>query len=109
MRSPNCSFVSQQKWDEARQQNPKNFPYVVPEFIVEVRPSSDSLEAQKDKMQEWIKNGARLGWFVDVQNKNIHEYHQSGKLNMYEFGEVLSGVSVLPGFQLITSDLFMER
>ncbi|MFW5760805.1 MAG: Uma2 family endonuclease, partial [Cyclobacteriaceae bacterium] len=106
MRSPDCSFVSLQKWQKVREENPKNFPYLVPEFVVEVRTFSDTLNALQAKMQEWIDNGAMLGWLIDVQNKTIYVYRSAQEIVKIDTGKKLQGNDVLPGFSIDTDYIF---
>ncbi|MBV8629984.1 MAG: Uma2 family endonuclease [Silvibacterium sp.] len=34
----------------------------------------DSLRATEDKMEQWIANGAQLGWLIDPRKRQIHIY-----------------------------------
>lgn len=106
MRSTDCSFVSLQQWQRVREDNPKNFPYLVPEFIVEVRSFSDTLNALQVKMQEWIDNGVLLGWLVDVKNKTVYVYKPAQEILKIGEGETLRVNEVMPGFSKETDYIF---
>lgn len=41
---------------------------------MELRSGSDSLKTLQEKMQEYVDNNVRLGWLVDVQNKQVEIY-----------------------------------
>jgi Uma2 family endonuclease len=45
-----------------------------PEFVIELRSPSDRMRALKNKMQEWIANGAQLGWLLDPVNRTVWIY-----------------------------------
>ncbi len=43
----------------------RKFIPLCPDFVVEIRSPTDSLRALQAKMQEYIANGAALGWLID--------------------------------------------
>ncbi|MEM6261384.1 MAG: Uma2 family endonuclease [Bacteroidota bacterium] len=100
MRSPDASWLNQQKWDSIPHEVKKKFLPTVPDFIVEVKSETDSLPRLQDKMEEWIANGVRLGWLVDPENEHIHVYHQAGEPEKLEgFQRTLTGEDIMPGFE----------
>jgi len=50
---------------EALNPDPAKFLPMAPDFVVELRSASDSLEILQQKMQEYIGCGVRLGWLID--------------------------------------------
>lgn len=71
-----------------------------PDFVVELRSESDSLTKLQAKMQEYIDNGARLGWLIDPQNRRVEIYRPAVDVEVLEHPTELSGEDVLPGFVL---------
>ncbi|MGC1525373.1 MAG: Uma2 family endonuclease, partial [Phormidesmis sp.] len=64
-RSPDASWVSQERWDAmSAEQKQETFAPVCPDFVVELRSESDTLNALQEKMREYMDNGARLGWLL---------------------------------------------
>lgn len=51
-------------------------------------------------MQEYIANGARLGWLIDRKNKRVEIYRPNQEVEILENPATLSGEDVLPGFVL---------
>jgi len=47
------------------EEDKKSFPHICPDFVMEIRSSSDSLRRLKAKMEEYIENGCRLGFLID--------------------------------------------
>lgn len=41
---------------------------------MELRSESDSLKKLREKMQEYIDNGVRLGWLIDSKTKSVEIY-----------------------------------
>jgi Uma2 family endonuclease len=46
-------------------QQHKEFLRLCPEFLVEVLSPSDRLKTARQKMEQWIANGAQLAWLID--------------------------------------------
>lgn len=61
---PDASWTSDERLEGLDLQPSKPIP-AAPDFVVEVRSRSQSLEEQQDKMQQWMANGVRLGWLLD--------------------------------------------
>ena len=51
-------------------------------------------------MQEYIDNGARLGWFIDAKTRRVEIYRPNQDVELLENPASLSGEDVLPGFVL---------
>jgi Uma2 family endonuclease len=67
---------------------------------VELRSSSDSLKKLREKMQEYIDNGVRLGWLIDTTNKQVEIYRLGQDVEVLQSPTTLLGEAVLPGFVL---------
>ena len=59
-RSPDAAWIPLEKWEALTPEGREAFPQICPDFVVELRQSSDSLRSIQDKMQEYMDNGARL-------------------------------------------------
>ncbi len=100
IRSPDACWVSQQRWDNLTPQQKATFPKICPDFIIELRSNSDPLSSLQEKMQEYIQNGARLGWLIDPQQKRVEIYRSHSEVEVLENPTELSGEDVLVGFVL---------
>ena len=72
-RMPDAGWLSPETAARARS-GERPYPHVVPDFVVEVRSSTDSLATQQDKMDMWMRNGVTLGWLVDPQSRAVWVY-----------------------------------
>ncbi len=97
-RSPDASWVSRERWQALTSQQRRGFVPLVPDFVIELRSESDSLPKLQAKMQEYIDNGAQLGWLIDPQNRRVEIYRQGEEVKVLENPSELSGEDVLPGF-----------
>ncbi|HEY0740554.1 MAG TPA: Uma2 family endonuclease [Chryseosolibacter sp.] len=105
MRSPDAAWISHERLKAVDPSELKKFPHLCPNFVVELRSSSDSLKQLKEKMIEWIQNGCELGWLIDPETEIVHVYEGESQSTHNGFDTPLSGEPVLPGFQFILADL----
>lgn len=99
-RSPDASWVSQERWQALAPEQKGTFANICPDFVVELRSSSDRVELLQAKMREYIDNGALLGWLLDPQQRQVEIYRPGLEVQVLENPESLSGEEVLPGFVL---------
>ena len=99
-RSPDASWVSRERWELLTPQQQKGFVPLCPDFVIELRSESDSLPKLQAKMQEYIDNGAKLGWLIDPQNRRVEIYRPGREIEVWENPTELSGEDILPGFVL---------
>ena len=99
-RSPDAAWVSQEQWDALTPEQQETFPPLCPDFVIELRSKSDNMEPLRQKMQEYLANGLRLGWLIDAKNKRVEIYRQNREVEVLESPVSLSREEVLPGFVL---------
>ncbi|MBW4610838.1 MAG: Uma2 family endonuclease [Hassallia sp. WJT32-NPBG1] len=99
-RSPDASWVKIERWNALTPEQRQSFAPICPDFVVELRSRTDSLKELQEKMQEYIDNGAKLGWLIDRKNKRVEIYRPLKDVEIIENPESVSGEDVLPGFVL---------
>lgn len=97
-RSPDASWITIEKWESLTKEQRRKFLPLCPDFVIELRSPTDSLKKIRDKMQEYIENGARLGWLINVKARQVEIYRQGKDIEILETPTTLSGEDVLPGF-----------
>ena len=100
MRSPDASWIELERWNALTDAQKASFAPICPSFVIELRSLSDRLIKLQDKMQEYIDNGASLGWLIDRQNRKVYIYRTNRELEILENPEAVSGNPELPGFIL---------
>lgn len=101
MRSPDAAWINQEHWEKVPQEDKDRFAHICPDFVIELRSKSDSLKVLKQKMQEWVENGCRLAWLIDLAEQKVYIYRKDGSTDVIgTFDEKVSGEDVLPGFDL---------
>jgi Uma2 family endonuclease len=99
-RSPDLAWVRRARWEGLTEEEQTEFPPLCPDFVVELRSPSDALSALQTKMQEYINNGAQLGWLIDPQEKKVYVYRSQAPVECLDHPETVSGDPLLPGFIL---------
>ena len=99
-RSPDASWIKIENWKSLTREQKRKFLPLCPDFVVELCSPSDSLKKTQEKMQEYIENGARLGWLIDAESQKVEIYRQGRDIEILENPKTLSGDDVLPGFVL---------
>ncbi|MEG4623930.1 Uma2 family endonuclease [Microcoleus sp. w1-18aA5] len=104
-RSPDASWVKKERWDALTPEQKDSFAPLCPDFVVELRSRTDSLKKLQEKMQEYIDNGAKLGWLIDRQNQRVEIYRPGQDVEIIQNPRTLSGEEVLPGFVLDLAEI----
>ena len=99
-RSPDASWVKRERWEALTPEERQKFPPLCPDFVVELLSPSDSLKTTQEKMQEYIENGARLGWLINRKTWQVEIYRPGRDVEVLDSPDRLSGEDVLPGFVL---------
>lgn len=105
-RSPDVAWISKERWEKLPVNDRKKFAPVTPDFVIELRSPDQSLTALREKMDEYMDNGCRLGWLIDPQNRRTYVYSENGDIQTVPFDTALSGGDVLPGFELRLGEMF---
>jgi Uma2 family endonuclease len=105
-RSPDVSWISQDRWDTLTPEEKSGFAPLCPDFVLELRSKHDSLESLQQKMQEYQENGAKLGWLIDRSRKKVEIYRPKKSVEVQNSPNSLSGEDILPGFTLDLSEIW---
>lgn len=106
MRSPDASWIELERWNALTDAQKASFAPICPSFVIELRSSSDRLIKLQEKMQEYIDNGASLGWLIDRQNRKVYIYRPNREVEILDNPEAVSGNPELPGFILRMSKIW---
>ncbi len=97
-RSPDASWILKSRWNRFTKEEKEKFTEVCPDFVLELRSPSDRLSELQSKMEEYIANGARLGWLLDPIDNLAIVYRPGRQPERIDNPAILSGDPVLPGF-----------
>jgi Uma2 family endonuclease len=99
-RSPDAAWMTLEKWQAIPTGKRSQFAPVCPDFVVEIRSPSDSLKTLQDKLQEYIDNGAKLGWLIDRKNRRVYICRPQKEVECLDNPTNVSGEPILFGFRL---------
>ncbi|MBE9231315.1 Uma2 family endonuclease [Cuspidothrix issatschenkoi LEGE 03284] len=103
-RCPDAAWVKLAHWEALSPEEKRRFPPLCPDFVIELRSETDSLEKLRAKMREYRDNGALLGWLIDPQTPlvEIYRYGKNVEILSFDFHNPpkLSGEDILPDFIL---------
>jgi Uma2 family endonuclease len=108
-RSPDAAWISEERWHRLTPEQQKKFPPICPDFVIELRSESDALPPLRQKMQEYIDNGLRLGWLINPQDRRVEVYRADRPKQILDCPSQLEGEDVLPGFVFDLSMLWGEN
>ncbi len=99
-RSPDVSWIRQDRWDALTPEQKEKFPPICPDFVIELMSPSDTLKTVQAKMQEYIDNGLQLGWLLNRKDRQVEIYRPEQPVEILRSPISLSGEPILPGFIL---------
>jgi Uma2 family endonuclease len=109
MFSPDVAWIPMTQWKKFSAQDKNSFLKYCPEFIVEVKSTSDRISALKNKMSLWIKNGSKLGWLIDPDEERVWIYEAQKEVQEISgFDNTLSGGEILKDFSFDLKDLRLD-
>ncbi len=98
-RSPDASWIQKVRCERLSSEERSTFAPICPDFVAELRSPSDTLTDLQEKMADYIRNGARLGWLLDPVEKRVHIYRPRQGPECLENPEYVTGEDVLSGFK----------
>lgn len=104
--SPDSAWISRARWDALTNQEQESFAPLCPDFVIELRSSSDTMSRLRHKMQEYIENGTQLAWLIDPIKRQVHVYRTDHGVELLTDPETVSGDPLLQGFRLQLEELW---
>lgn len=104
--SPDASWALKERIEKFSAKEREKFLPLCPDFVLELRSAADSLKGAQKKMEEYIENGARLGWLVDPKAKKVHVYRPDEKAKVLDNPKTISGEDVLQNFELDLTEIW---
>ncbi len=103
MPSPDCSWIEKSRLEGV---SLEKFFSIAPDFVIELRSSSDNLKPTQEKMLVYEQVGVRMGLLVDPQNKRVEIYRSGQEVEILEVPSSIDCNEVMPGFVLDLSRIW---
>ncbi len=101
--SPDLSWIEKSRLEGVKI---VGFILIVPDFVIELRSSTDRLNAVKTKMLEYQRLGVRLGLLINPQDRKVEIYRPGQEVKILESPTSIDCGDVMPGFILSTSRIW---
>jgi Uma2 family endonuclease len=106
-RSPDFAWVGNERWDALTEEEQERFPPLCPDFVVELRSRTDTLKNLREKMEEYMANGAQLGWLIDPQERRVYVYRPGAvAVEQLDDPRAVSGEPLLRGLELELQEIW---
>ena len=99
-RSPDAAWTLKSRIQQLDPASREGFWHLCPDFVIELRSPSDRPRAIREKMREWIANGAQLAWLIEPSERAITIYRASGEPETLRADESIAGEGAVQGFVL---------
>lgn len=104
--SPSLSWIKKARFESLNEEQKKKLIHLCPDFVLELRSEFDSLDTLEAKMEQYIENGARLGWLIDPKNKRVYVYRPNSEVEILKNPEAVSGEDILQDFELDLTEIW---
>jgi len=105
-RKPDVAFVSYQTWAKDRPIPDLNAWPVAPDLVVEVISHSDKAFDVLGKVHEYFAGGVQQVWQIYSNLGQVWVFDSPGSIRIYTKSDELIGDPLIPGFRILTADLF---
>lgn len=105
MLNPDAAYVLPQKLKGLTKDDLTGFPYLCPDFIIELLSASDNVPTAQQKMERWMENGVTLGWLIDPYKKMVYVY-EPGREATAVSGKTVQGSGPVEGLTLDLDELW---
>jgi Uma2 family endonuclease len=100
VRAPDAAWTLRSRLAGIPAEQRQRFLPLCPDFVLELRSPTDRLPDLQAKMEEYLANGARLGWLLDPEARQVYVYRPHAAVARLDQPATVSGDPVLPGFAL---------
>jgi len=105
-RSPDAAWVLRSRLAQLPPESKRRFIPLCPDSVIELKSPSDSVEDLQAKMEEYIQNGAQLGWLLDPDPRRIYIFRAGEAVRIVDAATHISGDPPLTGFTFDLKDVW---
>jgi Uma2 family endonuclease len=106
MRSPDAAWLPLSRWNALTAEERKKFAPLCPDFVLELRSPTDTLDALREKMEEYLRNGAELGLLIDPEDRRVYIYRRGEEVRILDDPKTVACDPTLPGFVLDLEEIW---
>jgi Uma2 family endonuclease len=96
VRAPDVSFILAERLPHTTE----DYAELVPDLMFEVKSKTDTLAKLRQKIQQFLELGTKVGVLVDPRTRTMEVYRLNGDKVVLKDGDVLEVPELLPGWKL---------
>lgn len=100
MRSPDLAWVLRERLAPLSAEQKRKFLPLVPDVVIELASPSDDPDDLHAKLREWCDNGARLGWLILPDQRQVWRYTATAEPTGLGAPDTIADADLLPGLTL---------
>jgi len=98
--APDASWVRRERYEALSPEQRSKFAPLCPDFVIELRSPQDRLPGLQSRLNEYLENGAHLGWLIDPSTRTVHLYLPGQAVTILKDPATVSGDPLLSSFVL---------
>jgi len=99
-RSPDAAWTLKTRIEQLDPADINRYWHLCPDLVIEVRSKTDRLPVLRQKMREWMDNGAQLAWLIDAETRKVEIYRPNTAVDLLDNPELLAADAPVSGFVL---------
>jgi len=99
-RSPDAAWILKSRIAQLDPANREKYWRLCPDFVIELKSSTDRPRLLREKMREYLANGAQLGWLIDPEQRSVAIYRPEGQVETRTGLDSIAGEGPVAGFVL---------
>jgi Uma2 family endonuclease len=99
-RSPDAAWVSKHRVKDLDPATLNRYWRMCPDFVIELRSETDRLRTLREKMLEWLANGAQLAWLIDPDTRSVEVYRPGSEPETIANASQIAATGPVQGFVL---------
>lgn len=99
-RSADASWMTKDRIKSLDPAAAAGFWNACPDFVIELRSRTDRYRVLREKMDEWLATGARLGWLIDPESRSVEVYRPGRETELRTNLMSIEGEGPVAGFVL---------
>lgn len=103
-----AAWIAFERIDAIDPANQNTFLRLCPDFVIELKAASERLTVLREKMNEWIGNGAQLGWLIDPTTRSVEIYRPGRAPEILVDPPSVAGEGPVAGFVLTLGQRLWE-
>lgn len=108
-RSPDASWTLRSRVDQLSTESRNTYWRLCPDFVIELKSHADRLPTLRLKMEEFLANGASLGWIIDPDSRTVEIFRPAQSENPAEILIAplsVKGEALVSGFTLELQEIW---